>query len=113
MNNYSIRAICILALAAFLLPAPGAHAVELTFRVHMSYQIQLGAFDSEENARTILQRLQDAGYDARIIPQETRSSGTRYLVRQLGIESKASAEQLVQEIFEGLGINGFIVPPSD
>jgi|GEM_PF-90712 len=84
--------------------APGAPA---------GWAIQLGAFDSEENARTILQRLQDAGFDAEIITQETNTSGTRYLVRQQGIDSKAAAEQLITDIMSGLGINGFVVPPND
>ncbi|MGA0266737.1 MAG: outer membrane protein assembly factor BamE domain-containing protein [Lysobacterales bacterium] len=77
------------------------------------WAIQLGAFDSQENARTILQRLQDAGFDAEIITQETSSSGTRYLVRQQGIDSKAAAEQLIADIMSGLGINGFVVPPTN
>ena len=77
------------------------------------WAIQLGAFDSQENARTILQRLQDAGFDAEIITQETSTSGTRYLVRQQGIDSKAAAEQLIADIMSGLGINGFVVPPTD
>ncbi|MGD8628823.1 MAG: alpha-amylase family glycosyl hydrolase, partial [bacterium] len=41
------RSICILALGALLLPTSRVHAVELTFRVHMAYQIQLGNFDPE------------------------------------------------------------------
>lgn len=77
------------------------------------WAIQLGAFDSQENARTILQRLQDAGFDAEIITQETSSSSTRYLVRQQGIDSKAAAEQLIADIMSGLGINGFVVPPTN
>ena len=61
----------------------------------------------------ILHRLQDAGFDAEIITQETSTSGTRYLVRQQGIDSKAAAEQLIADIMSGLGINGFVVPPTN
>ena len=92
------------------LTAPEAPAVP---EAAAGWAIQLGAFDSQENARTILQRLQDAGFDAEIFTQETSTSGTRYLVRQQGIDSKAAAEQLIADIMSGLGINGFIIPPTN
>lgn len=93
--------------------APEAPAAPAAPEAAAGWAIQLGAFDSQENARTILQRLQDAGFDAEIITQETSTSGTRYLVRQQGIDSKAAAEQLIADIMSGLGINGFVVPPTD
>ena len=93
--------------------APEAPEVPAAPEAAAGWAIQLGAFDSQENARTILQRLQDAGFDAEIITQETSTSGTRYLVRQQGIDSKAAAEQLIADIMSGLGINGFVVPPTD
>ena len=93
--------------------APEAPEVPAAPEAAAGWAIQLGAFDSQENARTILQRLQDAGFDAEIITQETSTSGTRYLVRQQGIDSKAAAEQLIADIMSGLGINGFVVPPTN
>ena len=93
--------------------APEVPEVPAAPEAAAGWAIQLGAFDSQENARTILQRLQDAGFDAEIITQETSTSGTRYLVRQQGIDSKAAAEQLIADIMSGLGINGFVVPPTN
>lgn len=74
--------------------------------------VQLGAFDSEENASRMLERLNAQGHPARLITQPS-PSGTRYLVRQFDIESREAAVALVARIADELGINGFLVPPGE
>jgi glycosidase len=63
MKNYSIRAACIMALTLLLLPTAGARAVEITFRVQMSYQIQLDAFDPETEFVDLAGTFNDWGTD--------------------------------------------------
>jgi outer membrane protein assembly factor BamE len=75
------------------------------------WSIQLGAFDSTENAQGVVDRLEAAGIDAEITEQPSTESGVRYLVRKHGIGSRSEAERLLEEIASGLGINGFLVPP--
>lgn len=75
------------------------------------WSIQLGAFDSEENARRILERLAEAGYPAVISTRDAGLSGVRYLVRQHGIATRDDALDVLQSIEDELGITGFLVPP--
>ncbi len=75
--------------------------------------IQLGAFDDEENARRVLDRLNQAGYPVVLDEQVSAVGSNRFLVRQYGVASRSAANELLQEIQSGLGINGFLVPPGE
>lgn len=91
---------------------PAAGGTEAESGSMAGWAIQLGAFDSLENATQLRDRLVGAGYAAEI-ERQMSATNERYLVRQRGIESRATAERLLQDIRQELGINGFLVPRTD
>ncbi|NND44257.1 MAG: outer membrane protein assembly factor BamE [Xanthomonadales bacterium] len=74
--------------------------------------IQLGAFDELQNARNLVQSLNNAGFKMGIYSQEVGSLGTRYLVRSEGFAAKADAERQLQQIEQAFDLDGFLVPPA-
>ncbi len=75
------------------------------------WEIQLGAFDVQDNANVMAQRLRAAGYEAFIVPQETDDGRWRYLVRYSLNGDQAAADATRSAILDQLGINGFVIPP--
>lgn len=75
------------------------------------WEIQFGAFDVEDNADDMAQRLRAAGYEAFIVPQETNDGRWRYLVRYSLNGNQAAADATRSTILDQLGINGFVIPP--
>ena len=88
-------------------PAPeqAAQTPEPTAAVWL---IQLGVFESRQNAENLVAQAVDAGYQATV-----SSIGSRFLVRTNGFESKASAQQQLDLINSSLQIDGFLVPPDN
>jgi outer membrane protein assembly factor BamE len=73
--------------------------------------IQLGAFDSLQNAEYLVANAREAGFQTQVISQEVASLGTRYLVRSSGYEDRTQADRQLQMINSALGIEGFLLPP--
>ena len=84
----------------------------LTGEAPGAWVVQLGAFDSRENAESLAGILSDAGVDAGIITQRVPDLGDRFLVRHGGLSSQLEAEALLERIKTELGVNGFVIPPS-
>jgi outer membrane protein assembly factor BamE (lipoprotein component of BamABCDE complex) len=74
--------------------------------------IQIGAFDDLQNARNLVNRLNNAGFSMAIFSQRVGNLGTRYLVRSAGFANKADAERQLQQIEQAFDLDGFLVPPS-
>lgn len=77
-----------------------------------NWLIQLGAFDDLQNARNLVNRLNNAGFSMAIFSQQVGSLGTRYLVRSEGFTAKADAERQLQQIQQAFELDGFLVPPA-
>lgn len=77
-----------------------------------TWLIQLGAFDSLQNARNLVSRLRNEGFTMFVYSQQVSGPATRYLVRSEGYESKAEAERQLQQIQQAFELDGFLVPPS-
>ncbi|HSM68914.1 MAG TPA: outer membrane protein assembly factor BamE [Xanthomonadales bacterium] len=77
-----------------------------------TWLIQLGAFDSLQNARNLVNRLRNEGFTMFVYSQQVSGPATRYLVRSGGYESKAEAERQLQQIQQAFELDGFLVPPS-
>ncbi len=76
------------------------------------WAIQLGAFDSFQNAQNLVERMQLEGFQGSITQQEIAHLETRYLVRTQGYESRDDAEQQLEKINSALEMDAFLVPPS-
>lgn len=77
-----------------------------------SWLIQLGAFDDLQNARNLVNRLNNAGFSMAIFSQQVGSLGTRYLVRSEGFRTKSDAERQLQQLQQAFELDGFLVPPT-
>ncbi|WP_037585795.1 SPOR domain-containing protein [Stenoxybacter acetivorans] len=69
--------------------------------------IQIGAYTSETQARTVQQKLAAAGFGANIVTSQT-SKGVLYRVRSGGYADRAQAEQGLNKI-RSAGLDGFII----
>ena len=74
--------------------------------------VQLGSFEAIENAQSLVTILKDAGFDASILNHQQPGSGTRYLVRIEGFDTRSEAEQQLALINTALDLGGFLVPPT-
>ncbi len=75
--------------------------------------IQLGAFDSRQNAENLIGQLQSEGFEGSIINQETAHLETRYLVRTQSFETRVEAQKQLDMINSALQLDGFLVPPGN
>lgn len=75
--------------------------------------IQLGAFDSQQNAENLIGQLQNEGFEGSIINQETAHLETRYLVRTQSFETRVEAQKQLDMINSALQLDGFLVPPGN
>ena len=78
-----------------------------------NWLIQIGAFDDLQNARNLVNRLNNAGFSVAVYGQQVGSLGTRYLVRSDGFDSRADAERQLQQIKQAFDLQGFLVPPTN
>lgn len=74
--------------------------------------IQIGAFESLQNAESLVARMEQEGFAANITHQQVAHLGTRYLVRTEGFDSKEQAQQQLEMINTTLEIDAFLIPPS-
>ena len=111
-NELSTEAEVVLEETAQAIPAAEAPAPEQVTAAPQTtaavWSIQLGVFESRQNADNLVARVADAGYQASV-----SKTGSRYLVRTAGFESKATAQQQLEQINSSLKIDGFLVPPEN
>ena len=88
------------------------HADVLAVQEFSDWVIQIGAFDSLQNARNLVVRLRNAGFNTAIYSQQVGGLGERFLVRSNPFESKAEAERQLQQINQAFELDGFLIPPS-
>lgn len=88
------------------------HADVLAVQEFSDWVIQIGAFDSLQNARKLVSRMRTAGFDVTIYSQLVGGLGERFLVRSNPFKSKAEAERQLQQINQALELDGFLIPPS-
>ncbi|MDX1459906.1 MAG: outer membrane protein assembly factor BamE [Xanthomonadales bacterium] len=75
--------------------------------------VQLGAFDSLQNARDLVARVQEAGFDVAIQSQSVSGLGERFLVRSKPYASREEAERQMQQINQAFDLGAYLIPPSD
>jgi outer membrane protein assembly factor BamE len=90
-----------------------AEVVEVAIPASTRWIVQLGAFESEVNARRLAQQAGDAGFEVHVTSQEVAHIGTRYLVRTPGFDTKNTAQSQLDMINSALKIDAFLVPPGD
>ena len=121
MNSSMIRALTFAVLATVLVTATGLHAVELTFQVRMSYQVELGSFDPDNDFVDLAGTFNGWGTDP-LTPLTDADGDTIYEITLDGftpweyIEFKFRINGLWDgsEEFPGVGHNrGYTVPESD
>jgi outer membrane protein assembly factor BamE len=96
-----------------------AEAIEETIQTELAVEasgdakwaIQLGAFDSLENAETLLERMNAEGFEGQVTLQKTIHLEDRYLVRTPGFETKALAQEQLDSLNSALELDGFLIPP--
>lgn len=77
-----------------------------------TWLIQLGAFDSLQNARNLVSRLRNEGFTMFVYSQQVSGPATRYLVRSESYATRTEAERQLQQIQQAFELDGFLVPPS-
>lgn len=98
------------ASAEFVKPLPAG--IPLAEEDPDGYIVQLGAYDSLANARNLVDRLRDAGFDASVYMQVVEGLGPRFLVRSPGYDSRPEAERQLQQINSSLELDGFLIIPA-
>ncbi|MBT8061963.1 MAG: outer membrane protein assembly factor BamE [Gammaproteobacteria bacterium] len=88
------------------------HADALAVQEFSDWVIQIGAFDSLQNARNLVSRIRNAGFNVTIYSQVVGGLGERFLVRSDPFESKAEAERQLQQINQAFELDGFLIPPA-
>ena len=78
----------------------------------VEWVIQLGAFESLQNAESLVARMEQEGISGNITHQQVAHLGNRYLVRTEGFESKEHAQEKLEVINTALEIDAFLIPPS-
>jgi alpha-amylase len=119
MKTALIRAAGILALIGALIPTSGADAVEITFRVHMSYQIQLGNFDPAAEFVDIAGTFDGWGSDP-LTPLADADGDSIYEVvldgftagEEIEYKYRYNGEWDGREEFPGVGNNRFYTVPA-
>lgn len=96
--------------AEFVKPLP--EGIPLAENDPAGYVIQLGAFDSLVNARSLVDRLRGSGFDVSVYMQVVEGLGPRFLVRSPAYESKTEGERQMQQINSAFDLDGFLIVPS-
>ncbi len=120
MNNTRGRTLPLLALAAALLAAAAAQAVDITFQVRMAYQVELGAFDPRSDAVDIAGDFNSWGSDP-LTPLADADGDTVYSVtlggfsqgEQLEYKYRINGEWDGTEEFPGYGNNRYYTVTAD
>ena len=73
--------------------------------------IQVGAFDSLQNAQNLQSEIKAAGFDTYISNLEIGDRGVRHLLRSGGYETKIQAERQMQMINSALNLDAYLIPP--
>lgn len=74
------------------------------------YEIQTGAFQVRKNARDQLRKLQELGYDARILTLTRANNVTWYLVRIGSFSDRKTANQAMAAFVEKTGMKAYVRP---
>ncbi len=79
------------------LPATPEPTKEAEMRENTLYRVQVGVYESRENANQVVQRLIASGYEASIVPFQ-RDGKTVYRVQTLVTSDKAKADSLKSQL---------------
>ncbi len=121
MNNSMMRALTLVVLAAALLTATNARAVEVTFQVRMAYQVELGNFNPASDFVDVTGTFNDWGADP-LTPLADADGDTIYEIavggftqsEQIEFKFRLNGQWDGSEEFPGVGNNRFYtVPASD
>lgn len=96
--------------AEFVKPLP--EGIPLAENDPTGYVIQLGAFDSLGNARSLVDQLRGSGFDVAVYMQVVEGLGPRFLVRSPAYDSKTEGERQMQQINSEFNLDGFLIVPS-
>ena len=119
MKATTCAALLLLLLAALSALSPAASAVEITFRVNMAYQVELGRFDPEEDFVDLAGTFNDWGTNP-LTPLSDADDDTIYQVvldgftpsDQIEYKYRLNGQWDGTEEFPGVGNNRFYTVPS-